>query len=86
MDARGGGCAAGGVLMPFILALKADPQPMYFQAQADGTMLLTPSREKATRFDEVRADMLALAHNIYTTAESAVQVEGAREASEAVAS
>lgn len=72
--------------MPFILALQAGPQAMYFQQQADGTVLLTPTREKATRFPEERADMLAVAHNIYTTAESAVQVEGAREASEAVAS
>lgn len=72
--------------MPFIIALRADPQPMFFQAQPDGTMLLTANREKATRFPEERADMLALAHNAYTTAESAVQVEGAREAPDAVAS
>jgi hypothetical protein len=53
--------------MPFIIALQAGPQPMFFQAQPDGTMLLTPSRDKATRFPEERADMLATAHNIYTT-------------------
>jgi hypothetical protein len=72
--------------MPFIIALQGDPQPMYFQAQPDGTMLLTPNREKATRFPEERADMLVAAHNIYTTAETAALVEGAREAPEAVAS
>lgn len=66
--------------MPYIVALRLDPQPMYFQEQGDGIVLLTPNRDKASRFTEARADMLALAHNIYTTAETAVQVEGAKDA------
>jgi hypothetical protein len=65
--------------MPFIVALTGDSQPMYFQQQADGTVLLTPNKAKATRFPEERADMLALAHNLYTTAESAASVEGAKD-------
>lgn len=65
--------------MPFIIALKGDKQPMYFAQQADGTLLLTPNRDKATRWPEERADMLAMAHNICTLPEFGAEVEGAKE-------
>ena len=70
--------------MPFIIGIQiSEEQKMYF-CQHGEDILLTPNRDKATRFPEERADMLAAAHNLYTLTKA--QVEGAKDAPEAVAS
>lgn len=51
----------------FIVGLRGPgDQMMYYALQADGSVLLTPNRDKATPLPEVRADMLVVAHNLYT--------------------
>jgi hypothetical protein len=68
----------------FIVSIQISDQQTLYYAQAGDDYLLTPNRDKATRFPEERADMLAAAHNLYTLTEA--QVEGAKAAPEAIAS
>lgn len=70
--------------MAFIVAVKiSDRQSLYLREEGED-FVLTPTRAEATPFPEGAADRLAAAHALYASAP--VEVEGVKDAPQAVAS